>query len=581
MWKAQQVLNEMKKRKRVDTRKGRKRNLAKKTFRDLMRSTASVRASQNPVGKVEFASVKAVPRNKQLIFKFETRAKTKGRAKYPQTIIFNKIQFSEEQTQETPLRVSIPNGGFIFASKIKADENPVSVRCTCFTGDTKVALADGSVVPIKDLVGREDFYVYSYDEKTGQRVIAKACNAKVYDEEAKLVAVTLDNGHVIRCTPDHVFLLNDGSTKQAQDLKPTDSLRALYRRMSEKGIDGARMDGYEQYLQDGKWLYTHHASDQYNLRHCIQTHIRDITSNFARHPINLNKTDNNPNNIVRMDNKSHIAYHGKTINIGGNPMSDPDVAKKMAATKRKNGEYVGSGYRFNAKDPEVRAKMSKAAQRRALRDDHPLKNIAYDDKYAVKACREGTHHTQKPEWAPAKTKTIEWVNSLPIGTHKVDKSVAEHVGYKHCYHLTNTLKRIQSELGNYTLSVQQGYPTLIHINDGTANHKVAKVEHLVEKEPVYCITVPEFGNFAIVADDANVSSCVYVKNCEDYYYMWWYHDNVNKAHAGPKMPPYVRKTPLPPARGAYPVRNPDEAPGLCKHLIACFKYLQSNKIMTR
>lgn len=131
MSKAQRVLSEMRKRKRVDTRKGRKRNVAKKTFKDLMRSTSSVRASQNPVGKVEFASVKAVPRNKQLIFKFETRAKTKGRAKYPQTIIFNKVQFSEEQTKDTPLRVSIPNGGFIFASKIKADENPVSVRCTC------------------------------------------------------------------------------------------------------------------------------------------------------------------------------------------------------------------------------------------------------------------------------------------------------------------------------------------------------------------------------------------------------------------------------------------------------------------
>lgn len=121
----------MRKRKRVDTRRGRQRNLAKKTYRDLMRSTASVRNQQNPVGKVEFVSVKASERNKQLIFKFETRAKTSGRAKYPQTIIVHKMDFANTQDKEHPLRVNQGNGNFVFTHKVKADGNPVAVRCSC------------------------------------------------------------------------------------------------------------------------------------------------------------------------------------------------------------------------------------------------------------------------------------------------------------------------------------------------------------------------------------------------------------------------------------------------------------------
>lgn len=341
MSQARKVLAEMRKRKRVDTRRGRKRNLAKKTYRDLMRSTASIRSSQNPVGKVEFGSVKAVPRNKQLIFKFETRAKTAGRAKYPQTIIFHKVQFSEEQTKEAPLRVTQNAGGYIYAEKLQGSKHPVSVRCTCFTGDTEVVLPNGESVTLRDLAKFKKFHVKAYDRTSNKFFDAAAGNAKVYDSNAEIVAVTLDNGHVVKSTPDHIFYLADGTLKPASALVEGDTL------LSESAAD---------------------------------------------------------------------------------------------------------------------------------------------------------------------VRTVE--------------SVVE----------------------------------------------------LEKREPVYCITVPIFGNFAIKTGE---NSSVIVANCEDYYFMWWWHDNREKAHAGPKMKPYTRITPLPPAPGAYPVRNPDEAPGLCKHLIACFDYLHKNKIMKK
>lgn len=61
------------------------------------------------------------------------------------------------------------------------------------------------------------------------------------------------------------------------------------------------------------------------------------------------------------------------------------------------------------------------------------------------------------------------------------------------------------------------------------------------------------------------TSCAVRCSCPDYRFTWAEWNKRNKSLAGRNFPKYVRKTP-PPPRGR-PYRNPDEAPGLCKHLI--------------
>ena len=97
----------------------------------------------------------------------------------------------------------------------------------CLTGDTHVALLDGTNPTLKELVesGKKDFLVYGVD-KEGNIVSAKAeCAAYIKDEET--LEVTLDNGSKIRCTKDHPFFLRDMTKVEAQNLKSGDLLKSL------------------------------------------------------------------------------------------------------------------------------------------------------------------------------------------------------------------------------------------------------------------------------------------------------------------------------------------------------------------
>jgi DNA gyrase subunit A len=96
----------------------------------------------------------------------------------------------------------------------------------CFTADTEVRLADGTARSFRQLaeLGPEArFPVYAADG-AGRPVVALGRNARRTRPRASLVRVVLDNGAHIRCTPDHRFLLRDGTYKQAGELTPEDLL---------------------------------------------------------------------------------------------------------------------------------------------------------------------------------------------------------------------------------------------------------------------------------------------------------------------------------------------------------------------
>lgn len=105
----------------------------------------------------------------------------------------------------------------------------------CFSGDTKVALADGRNLSFKEIVAEQeqgkDLFCYTI-RKDGKIGVEKIINARVTKQNAKVIKVSLDNGEVITCTPDHLFMLRDGSYKPAEQLSINDSLMPLYRKLS-------------------------------------------------------------------------------------------------------------------------------------------------------------------------------------------------------------------------------------------------------------------------------------------------------------------------------------------------------------
>ena len=100
----------------------------------------------------------------------------------------------------------------------------------CFTGDTKIKLLDGAEKSFKELAQLppdEVFHVYSVNAD-GKVVVGEGRHARRTRQNAELVEVTLDNGAKIRCTPNHPFMLRDGTYKDAQDLTAGDSLMPGY-----------------------------------------------------------------------------------------------------------------------------------------------------------------------------------------------------------------------------------------------------------------------------------------------------------------------------------------------------------------
>lgn len=97
----------------------------------------------------------------------------------------------------------------------------------CFTADTKVALTDGRNLSFKELVkeyeeGKENFcYTIKEDGRIG---IAKIKNPRITKRNAEVIKVILDNGEEIICTPDHRFMLRNGTYRGAKDLTKEDSL---------------------------------------------------------------------------------------------------------------------------------------------------------------------------------------------------------------------------------------------------------------------------------------------------------------------------------------------------------------------
>lgn len=124
--------------------------------------------------------------------------------------------------------------GSVIATKEAIIPAAVGVDIGCFVGDTLIPLVDGKSYRIKDLINwGKEFIVYACTP-TGKIVAAQA-TAKLTRQKAPLVKVILDNGEEIICTPDHQFMLRDGSYKEAQLLQAETSLMPFYSKTDKDG----------------------------------------------------------------------------------------------------------------------------------------------------------------------------------------------------------------------------------------------------------------------------------------------------------------------------------------------------------
>jgi DNA gyrase subunit B len=139
----------------------------------------------------------------------------------------------------------------------------------CFDGDTLIALADGRSISFKQLIAEQamgkEHFCYTI-RNNGQIGLERIINPRMTKANAKVIKITLDNDETIICTPDHRFMLRDGSYKAAALLTDQDSIMPLYRKLSDKNQPNITIDGYEMVWnpRSDSWLFTHTLADWYN-----------------------------------------------------------------------------------------------------------------------------------------------------------------------------------------------------------------------------------------------------------------------------------------------------------------------------
>ncbi|MGH7724763.1 MAG: DNA gyrase subunit A [Candidatus Eiseniibacteriota bacterium] len=226
----------------------------------------------------------------------------------------------------------------------------------CFTGDTKIKLLDGTektFAELAELPPDEVFFVYSVDAE-GQVVVGEGRHSRITRRNAELVEVVLDSGARIRCTPDHRFMLRDGTYKQAKDLTPDDSLMPGY---FDRAPVKAGMNEYLRIQQPrtGEYEFVHHLADRYNEQRGL---AQRPGGPFVRHHVNFNRFDNRPTNIRRMLFLEHLHLHASNLKT---LWSDEAFREAQRAGAR----------RYYDENPAAREKRS--AHMRALNQDPELR----------------------------------------------------------------------------------------------------------------------------------------------------------------------------------------------------------------
>ena len=318
----------------------------------------------------------------------------------------------------------------------------------CFSGDTKISLLDGTEKSFEELVrdySDREFWVYSCDKK-GNIKPGRAHSPRITKLCSSILKIILDNGEIIKCTPDHLFLLKNGIYKEARLLTVEDSLMPLYRSICNDGW----YSGYEYCITGKKKTkFTHIAISPEKKGMCSICGDIISKSHSVRHHINFNKLDNRPENIQWVTSSEHTKIH------------------IQAEGQTKIGQIGQTN-----KDSSLNIKRIKTKKEKALNDP----------EYAQRAFGGLTKIRNNLE--------IEKLRLLNLR-----KAIKER---EYTLAMKQAFQSIPRNLGNHN-RWHKGIDFNSCSKCNPSNHKIISLEYLNESIPVYDITVEEYNNFALTS----------------------------------------------------------------------------------
>lgn len=385
----------------------------------------------------------------------------------------------------------------------------------CFTKDTKVKLTDGRNLNFEELCKeheqRKKNYTFTINS-LGLISIAEIKNPRLTRENAELVVVTLDNGEKIRCTPNHLFMMKDGSYQEAQHLQSRDSLMPIYQKLSNKE-DRINREGYALIYQNKKdeWVPAHHLADNYNLT--AKKYYKN--AGRVRHHIDFNKLNNNPGNIVRIGWGEHWKIH---YEHASNQHKNPDYREKIAEGRQKfwadplNRKRNGDRFRTlnlkNWQDPAYREKMGLflSEVNKKYIEDRPEKRKELSDRAT---------RTLKRLWQNPYYKNLFHEKIVAANKKRITNNTGKVKFLKICKKILENNRILNKENYGEQRNKLYRYPAATTWETGVKkylenspelvtrelnkNHKVVKVEKLDCRENVYDLTIEKSHNFALAA----------------------------------------------------------------------------------
>ena len=378
-----------------------------------------------------------------------------------------------------------------------------STYARCFAGDTRVALVDGSAPTIEEMAERhEDGEMFwGYAMGPYGRITVALLDAPRYVGTEMLLEIILDNEETIRCTPDHEFLRRDGRLVQAADIRAGDSLMPLYRR---------EVRGYEAVYQpiNGHIYPTHRLADEWNVRNGV---YRDEQGTH-RHHKDRDRLNNNPWNIERMKSSDHIRLHnedtfgkefdaevhGKRIRTAlALRAQDPEWVLRYRTIQRDRAIRFWSDERYSSARDRLR--LAHAASWTLERRQHQsdVMRVLYLDEDQRKAQGIRQQRAWERDEGARRERQKEIARSI-----RLRKEIDEQV-VRSALESAGTIRGAARILG-CDRSVFRRFPEVLrayHSSDRqrARNHRVQDVQALPGTHDVYCLTVPEAGNFALHA----------------------------------------------------------------------------------
>lgn len=421
-------------------------------------------------------------------------------------------------------------------------------RHLCLSMDTKVPLLDGRTLTLSEISEEyksKELWVYSCDPITGKFVPGLITWAGVSRPDAEVMRLTLDNGETIICTPDHKFPVWDKNLVQAKDLIVGDSMIPLYRR--NHNITAGKSKDYEQIWDNEtkEWKFTHRIVSNWKDEVEMDNYFlfnEKYANDSAKtvHHKNINRFDNSPNNLVRMNSKDHIAYHRDSSSlsgkiggtrayelgvgvhnkehpdyiewhsnagkIGGRVSSDSgksqinrSLGREVLAAKMLDEEF-NSWFRQQQKEGWTQEKREIASNHAKCNELSKRGNLAQKEQWQTQERRDKHHEMYAVEYLESMFEIVKDCISKKMTIAQTATLLNNSVEIIEQWKLINKNKCISSKQKTFDRLTNNDISKIVNQFSGTSfsklkeqinfrNHKIIKIEYLDERIDTGCLTI--------------------------------------------------------------------------------------------